>query len=90
LLGASDPLKILVVSFDGPVPVGGLAHAVASIAGGGGRIHSLSDDEFLLVGNDHEIRDALSLLGQVLADHLLARSPPSGSARAAARSSGRS
>lgn len=58
-----EPLSVVVVSFEGPVPVGELAGRVASIARAGGHIHSLSVDEFLIVGDRHDVKEALSLFG---------------------------
>jgi hypothetical protein len=57
------PLTVVVVAFDGPVPAGLLADALAEVARHGARFHHLSANEFLLVGSSASIHSALSLLG---------------------------
>lgn len=57
------PLSVVVVTFDGPVPAGLLADALATAALHGARFHHLTANEFLLVGSSAAIHTAFSLFG---------------------------
>lgn len=59
----AGPLTVVVVTFDGPVPAGLLADALATVAHEGARFHHLTANEFLLVGSSAAIHSALSLFG---------------------------